>query len=143
MSASSIVIAPDWVSVPERVDELSASKVPLLIAIVEARVPASLSFMDPAETVIAPDKVLPEAMETGVVWPTVRLLTVEFAFTSRPKLASEVLTLPTVIESSRSLLLALFNKMALVLPSVPPPIRVRVFAPRASPPVWLRVRICH
>ena len=45
-------------------------------------------------------------METGVVWPTVRLLTVELASTSRPELASDVLTLATVIEFSRSLLLA-------------------------------------
>ena len=66
--------------------------------------------MDPAETVIAPDRVLPEAMETGVVWATERLVTVELASTSRPKLASDVLTLSTVIELlSRSLLLALFN----------------------------------
>ena len=47
--------------------------------------PASSSFMDPAVTVIAPDKVIPEAMETGVVWPTVRLLTLELASTSRPE----------------------------------------------------------
>jgi len=52
--------------------------------IVEASVPASSSFMDPAETVIAPDKVLLDAIETGVVWPTVRLLTVELLSTSRP-----------------------------------------------------------
>ena len=43
-------------------------------------------------------------METGVVWATVRLVTVELASTSRPKLASDVLTLATVIEFSRSLL---------------------------------------
>ena len=104
-----MVMLPDWVSVPERVDELSASRVPPLIEIVEPRVPVSSSFMDPAETVIAPDKVLPDTMETGVVWATVRLVTVELASTSRPKLTSEVLTMSTVIESSRSLLLALFN----------------------------------
>jgi len=40
--------------------------------------------MDPAVTVIAPDKLLPDTMETGVVWPTVRLVTVELAATSRP-----------------------------------------------------------
>ena len=101
---------PPWVSVPETVDELSASRVPPPIAIVEASVPVSSSFMDPAETVIAPDKVLLDAIETGVVWPTVRLVTVELASTSRPKLACEVLTLSTVIELlSRSLLLALFS----------------------------------
>ena len=88
--------------------------------------------MEPAVTVIPPDKVMPDAMETGVVWPTVRLVTVELASTSRPELASEVLTLPTVIEFSRSLLLALFNTKALVLLSVPPPLRVRVFAPRLT-----------
>ena len=62
-----MVMLPAWVSVPERVDELSASRVPPLIAIVEATVPASVSFNDPAVTVIAPDKVLLDAMETGVV----------------------------------------------------------------------------
>ena len=113
MSATSMVMLPDWVSVPERVSELSASRVPPLIAIVEASSPASSNFMDPAVTVIAPDRVLPDAMETGVVWPTVRLVTVELASTSRPKLASEVLTLSTVIELlSRSLLLALFSTRA-------------------------------
>ena len=49
--------------------------------------------MEPAVTVIPPDKVMPDAMETGVVWPTVRMVTVELASTSRPELASEVLTL--------------------------------------------------
>ena len=127
-----MVMLPDWVSVPERVDELSASRVPPLIAIVEASVPASSSFMDPAVTVIAPDKVLLDAMETGVVWPTVRLLTVELASTSRPKLASEVLTLSTVIELSRSLLLALLRSRLFVLLNLPPPLIVRVFAPRFS-----------
>ena len=126
-----MVMLPVWVSAPERVDELSASRVPPLIETVEASVPASSSLMDPAETVIAPDKVLPEAMETGVVWPTVRLVTVELASTSRPKLASEVLTLSTVIELlSRSLLLALLRSRSLLLLKAPPPLMVRVFAPR-------------
>jgi len=131
--ATSIVMLPDWVSAPERVSVLSASIVPPLIAIVEASGPVSSNFMDPAETVIAPDKVLPDAMETGVVWPTVRLLTVELASTSRPKLASEVLTLSTVIELlSRSLLLALFNTRALLLLNLPSPLIVRVYAPRLT-----------
>ena len=74
---------------------------------------------------------MPDAIETGVVWPTVRLLTVELAFTSRPKLASEVLTLSTVIELlSRSLLLALFKTRSLLLLNLPSPLRVSVFAPR-------------
>ena len=101
--------------------------------IVEASVPVSANFMDPAETVIAPDKVLPDAMETGVVWATVRLVTVESLSTSRPKLASEVLTLSTVIESSRSLLLAL-SRVSPPLTRLPPPLRVSVFAPRDRPP---------
>ena len=67
MSATSIVIAPDWVSVPDTVSELSASRIPPLIAIVEASVPVSLSFNDPAETVIAPDRLLLEATDTGVM----------------------------------------------------------------------------
>ena len=94
--------------------------------------PASSSLMDPPVTVIAPDQVIPVSIDTGVVWPTVRLVTLELASTSRPELASEVLTLPTVIEFSRSLLVALFNKMGVVLLSVPPPLRVRVFAPRLT-----------
>jgi len=127
-----MVMAPDWLSVPDIVDELSASSVPPLIETVEASVPASPSLMDPAVTVIAPDKVLSDAMETGVVWATVRLLTVESSSTSSPKLASEVLTLSTVIELSRSLLLAAYFKSAFVVPSVPPPLRVRVYAPRLT-----------
>jgi len=35
--------------------------------IVEASSPASDSFNDPAVTVIAPDKVLPDAIDTGVM----------------------------------------------------------------------------
>jgi len=131
LSATSMVMLPDWVSAPERVSDSSASKVPLLIAIVEASVPVSLSFIDPAETVIAPDRVLPEAMDTGVVWPTVRLVTVESSSTSRPKLASEVLTLLTVIELlSRSLLLAWFKTSAFVFLNLPSPLRVSVLLSR-------------
>ena len=96
-------------SAPDTASELSASRVPPLIEILEASVPASDSFNDPAVTVIAPDKVLPDAMETGVVWATVRLLTVESLSTSRPKLSDVVLTLSTVIEFRRSLLLALLR----------------------------------
>ena len=91
--------------------------------------PVSASFIDPAVTVIAHERVLPDAIATGVVWATERLLTVELLSTSIPKLSAEVLTLSTVIEFRRSLLFALFNTRALVLPSVPPPLRVIVFAP--------------
>ena len=77
--------------------------------IVEARVPVSSNFMDPAVTVIAPDRVLQDAMETGVIWATVRLVTVELLSTSRPKLLEEVLTFSTMIEFSRSLLLVLLR----------------------------------
>jgi len=73
-------------------------------------------------------------METGVVWATVRLLTVESSSTSRPKLSSEVLTLATVIEFSRSLLSALL-RVTPQLTRLPPPLRVSVFAPRDRPPV--------
>ena len=126
-----MVMDPDWVSAPERVSELSASRVPPLIEPDEARVPASSSLMEPAVTVTAPDKLLPEAIETGVVWATVRLVTVELSSTSSPKLSAEVLTLPTVIELlSRSLLPALFRTRALVLLKVPSPLIVSVFAPR-------------
>jgi hypothetical protein len=61
--------------------------------IVEASLPVSASFMDPAVTVIAPERILPEAMETGVMLATERDVTVEFASTSRPKLSAVVLTL--------------------------------------------------
>ena len=135
-----MVMLPDWVSAPERVRDSSVSRVPPLIETVEASVPVSPNFMEPAVTVIAPDKVLPEAMETGVVWATVRLVTVEFASTSRPELSAEVLTLSTVIEFSRSLLLAL-SRYSTPLSRLPPPLRVRVFAPRDSPPVWLSSRV--
>ena len=60
-----------------------------------------------------------------------RLLTVEFASTSSPKLASEVLTLSTVIELlSRSLLLAWFKTRAFVLLNLPSPLRVSVLLSR-------------
>jgi len=38
--------------------------------IVEARVPASDSFNDPAETVIPPKRLLPDAIATGVMLAT-------------------------------------------------------------------------
>ena len=99
-------MAPDWVSVPEIVSVSSTSRiVPPLIVTVEPSVPASPNFMEPAVTAIPPDKVMPSAIETGVArWPTVKLVTVELASTSRPRLTAEVLTLATVIEFSRSLL---------------------------------------
>ena len=53
-------------------DDSSASRVPPLIETLEARVPVSLSFNEPAVTVIAPDKLLPDAMDTGVIWATER-----------------------------------------------------------------------
>ena len=86
---------PDWVSAPDTVRELSASRVPPLIEILEASVPVSASFIDPAVTVIAPESVLADAIETGVVWATERLLTVESLSTSSPPelLSAEVLTL--------------------------------------------------
>ena len=101
-------MAPDWVSVPEIVSVLSTSRmVPPLIVTVEPSVPASPNFMDPPVTAIPPDKVMPSAIETGVAgWPTVKLVTVELASTSRPRLTAEVLTLATVIEFSLSLLSA-------------------------------------
>ena len=102
-------------SAPDTVRVSSASKVPPLIVTVEASVPVSLSFNEPAVTVIAPESVLPVAIDIGVMWPTERDVTVEFPSTSRPKLLAEVLALPTVIEFRRSLLSALLRTMALVL----------------------------
>ena len=104
--STSISISPDWVSVPDTVSELSASRVPPLIEILESSVPVSASFIDPAVTVIAPESVLVFAIETGVMLATERLVTVESASTTSPPklLSAEVLTLSTVIEFSRSLL---------------------------------------
>ena len=94
---------PNWVSAPDTVSELSASRVPLLIEILEASVPVSVSFNDPAVTVIAPESLLPPAIATGVMFATERLVTVESASTSKPKLLSTVvLTLSPLIEFSRS-----------------------------------------
>ena len=62
-----MVMLPDWLNAPERVSELSASSSPPLIETVEASVPVSSSSNDPAVTVIAPDRVLVDAIETGVV----------------------------------------------------------------------------
>jgi len=84
--------------------------------------------MDPAETVIPPKRLLPDAIATGVMLATERAVIVELLSTSRPKLFAEVLTLSTVIEFSRSLLLALL-RVSPPLTRLPPPLNVRVFAP--------------
>jgi len=115
-----MVMLPPWVSVPERVAELSASRVPPLIETVEARVPVSSNFMDPAETVIAPERLLPDAIDTGVMLETERDVKVELLSTSIPKLFAEVLTLSSVIEFSRSLLSALL-RVSPPLTRLPPP----------------------
>ena len=67
--------------------------------------PVSASFIDPAVTVIPPERLLPDAIDTGVMLVTERAVIVELLSTSRPKLFAEVLTLSSVIEFSRSLLL--------------------------------------
>ena len=88
-------------------EDSSASRTPPLISTVEARVPVSSRFIDPAVTVIAPESVLPDAIETGVILATERLVTVEsLHLHPTPKLSTVVLTLSTVIEFSRSLLSA-------------------------------------
>ncbi len=51
---------------------------PPLIEILEASVPVSASFIDPAVTVIAPERLLPDAIDTGVMLATERDVTVEF-----------------------------------------------------------------
>ena len=58
---------PVWVSAPDTVRELSASRTHQLIEIAEASVPGSASFIDPAVTVIAPERLLPPAIATGVI----------------------------------------------------------------------------
>ena len=91
--------------------------------------PVSVSFNDPAETVIAPERLLPDAIDTGVMLATEREVTVELLSTSKPKLFAEVVALSSVIEFRRSLLSALL-RVTHPLTSAPPPLRVRVFAPR-------------
>ncbi len=92
-------MSPVWVSVPDTVRELSASRVvPPLIETAEAMLPVSVSFNDPAVTPIDPERVLPLAIETGVILLTAKLLIVESFSTTTPKLSTEVLTLPTVTE---------------------------------------------
>ena len=117
-----------WVSVPDKVEVSSASNVPPVIATLEARVPVLSNFNEPAVTLIAPDNVLFVLIDTGVSCPIVRVLTVEFASTSIPSLAIEVLALSSVIESSTSLLSAL-SRVIPPLVNVPPPVKVIVFAP--------------
>ena len=89
----------------------SASRTPPLISTVEARVPVSSRFIDPAVTVIAPESVLPDAMETGVILATERLVTRRVCYQHQlPNYClTVVLTLSSVIEFSRSLLLALLR----------------------------------
>jgi len=60
---------------------------------------------------------------------TERAVIVELLSTSKPKLFAEVLTLSTVIEFRRSLLLGSL-RVSPPLTRLPPPLRVRVFAPR-------------
>ena len=60
---------------------------------------------------------------------TERDVTVELLSTSRPKLSDVVLALSNVIEFRRSLLLALL-RVSPPLTRLPPPDKVRVFAPR-------------
>jgi len=91
-------------------------------------VPVSASFIDPADTVIPPERLLPDAIDTGVMLATERDVTVESASTSRPKLSDVVLTLSTVIEFRRSLLSASL-RVSPPLTRLPPPDKVRVFAP--------------
>ena len=129
MSATSIVMLPDWVSAPDTVDDSSASRTPPLMDIVEASVPVSLSFNEPAVTVIAPDRLLLEAIETGVMLATERAVIVELLSTSKPKLSAEVVALSNVIEFRRSLLSALL-RVSPPLTRLTPPDKVRVFAPR-------------
>ena len=61
------------------------------MATVEASVPVSSRFIDPAVTAIPPDKDIPSAIDTGVVLDTVRAVIVESASTSTPRLSDEVL----------------------------------------------------
>jgi len=56
---------------------------------------------------------------------------VELLSTSKPKLSAEVVALSNVIEFRRSLLFASL-RVRPPLTSVPPPLRVRVFAPTLS-----------
>ncbi|MAF56302.1 MAG: hypothetical protein CL909_09650 [Deltaproteobacteria bacterium] len=65
--------------------------------------------------------------------PTAKLLIVESFSTSTPKLLStEVLTLPTVIELSRSLLAGSSSTSEFVLENVPPPERVSARPPKLN-----------
>jgi len=92
-------------------------------------VPVSASFIDPAVTVIPPERLLPDAIDTGVMLATERAETGRFASECRPQLSHVVLTLTTMIEFRTSLLLAL-SRVSPPLTRLPPPLRVRVFAPR-------------
>ena len=91
--------------------------------------PVSLSFNEPAVTVIAPERLLPDAIDTGVMLATEREVIVELLSTSIPKLFADVVVLSNVIEFSRSLLLALLRSKP-PLTKLPPPDKVIVFAPR-------------
>ena len=97
-------MAPDWVSVPEIVSVSSTSRmVPPLIETLEARVPVLFSFNDPVANVIAPDKLLPELIESSVFAVTVKLPIVEdwLIFRPLPELpATLTLTDPTVTSAS-------------------------------------------
>ena len=46
--------------------------------------PASDSFNDPAVTVIPPERLMPDAIATGVLLPTSKLVIAEVSLTTRP-----------------------------------------------------------
>ena len=121
---------------PEIVWFFSTFKVPFKLSVVP-KVPVLLKVrVVPDSISVAPERVIPFAILRDVFAETTKLLNVPDTLTAKPLLAllpTVTLTNPTVrVSSSESKLFALFNTSALVLASVPPPMRVRVFAPRLT-----------
>ena len=139
--ATSIVALPACVTAPEIVSDSSASRTPPFIVMFETIVPLSANCtVPPVFTVMPPERLFPSVMETGVRLLTDRLLIVELSSIFRPRLFADVITFATMISESFSLLFV-SSSSSPELCRVPPPLRVRVFAPRGRTPVWLRTRV--
>ena len=97
-------MSPEGVNVPEIVNDSSTSNAPPLMLTFAASVPALLNFnVPPVFTVMFPERILPEVIETGRRLLTSRFETVESVSISNPRLSAEEITFATLIPESFNL----------------------------------------
>ena len=102
--ATLIVALPACVTVPEIVNDSSASSFPPLMEILDASVPLSTNCtVPPVFTVRPPERLFPSVMETGVRLLTDRLVIVVSLSIFRPRLSADVITFATLISESFNL----------------------------------------